>query len=154
MAHPDELADEISEARAKLVAFVTACSDEQWVASPLGEDDPRPVCLIVDHIADAYEYIGSWIEALAAGEEVSVNSRVVDDLNARHANVTTALSREAVSSHLDRSGDVIIGLVRRLEVGQLALGEGRVERLAQIASRHADDHRSDLEVALASRHPR
>ena len=33
----------------------------------------------------------------------------------------------------------------------LAAGDGRVRRLAQIAARHADDHRTEIEAALASR---
>ena len=145
---PDRLAREIMEARARLVAFVARCSDEDWVSSPLGSSDPRPVCLIVDHVADAYEYLSSWIGELVAGEPVTVDSDVVDALNAKHARASTALRRDEVLAHLERSGDAIIGLVGGLEIDQLASGEGRVERLAQIASRHADGHRSEMESAL------
>ena len=106
------------------------------------------MCLIVDHVADAYEYLGSWIEALVSGEAVTVDSDVVDGLNAKHADASTALSRAEVLAHLDGSGDAIIQLVSALDVEQLASDEGRVERLAQIAGRHADGHRSEIEDAL------
>jgi hypothetical protein len=148
VSDPDRLAREITEARARLVAFVAECSDEDWVSSPLGPSDPRPVCLIVDHVADAYEYLSSWIEALVSGEAVTVDSDVVDGLNAKHADVSTALGRAEVLAHLDGSGDAIIRLVSGLEFDQLALDEGRVELLAQIAGRHADGHRSEIEDAL------
>jgi hypothetical protein len=150
MTAPDELARAIAEARGRLVAFVAECSDEDWASSPLGPSDPRPVCLIVDHVADAYEYLRSWIEALVSGEPVTVDSDVVDELNAKHARDSTSLSREEVRAHLDRSGDEIIQLVGSLEADQLALGEGRVELMAKVASRHADNHRSEIEGALSS----
>jgi hypothetical protein len=145
---PEELAAEISEARGRLMAFVEQCSAADWVSSPLGSSDPRPVCVIVDHVADAYEYLGSWIGELVSGGKVTVDSGVVDELNAKHASASTALSRDDVLAHLDRSGDAIIRLVGSLEIDQLASGEGRVELLAKIASRHADGHRSEMEGAL------
>jgi len=41
-------------------------------------------------------------------------------------------------------------LVAGLSPADLAAGDGRVRRLAQIAARHADEHRSDIETALAA----
>ena len=149
MADPKDLSNEISEARARLIAFVLACSDEQWGSEPLGVADPRPVSVIVDHVADAYEYLGSWMKAMVAGEAVEVNSDMVDELNAIHASEATSLERVEVIEHLRRSGDEMIGFVSQLSVDQLAMGDGRVELFAQIAKRHADTHRSELEAALA-----
>src|ERR1700722_5343836 len=148
MTGPDRLASDIADSRAGLSDFVDGCSDEDWVSSPLGSSDPRPVCLIVDHVAHSYEYLGSWIEALVWGEGGAVDSDVVDALNSNHADSSTALSRAEVLAHLDESGDAIIRLVSGLGVDQLALDEGLVERFAQIAGRHADGHRSELEDAL------
>jgi hypothetical protein len=42
-------------------------------------------------------------------------------------------------------------LVAGLSAADLAAGDGRVRRLAQVAIRHADDHRSEIEAALAAR---
>jgi hypothetical protein len=38
-----------------------------------------------------------------------------------------------------------------LSAADLAAGDSRAERFAQIAIRHADDHRTDIEAALAAR---
>ena len=43
------------------------------------------------------------------------------------------------------------GVGRRRPAPHLAAGDGRVRRLAQVAIRHADDHRSEIEAALAAR---
>jgi hypothetical protein len=51
---------------------------------------------------------------------------------------------------LRRSGEAISVLVAGLSPGDLAAGDGRVRRLAQIAARHADEHRADIETALAA----
>lgn len=148
MVDPNDLAHEISEARGRLIAFVTRCSADQWVSEPMGSADPRPVSVIVDHVADSYEYLGSWMEAMVAGEAVEVNPDIVDELNAIHASRATSLERDEVIEHLRRSGDEMIGFVSRLTGDQLAMGDGRVELFAQIAQRHADAHRSELEAVV------
>jgi hypothetical protein len=40
--------------------------------------------------------------------------------------------------------------VARLEPAQLDAGDGRARRLARIAERHADGHRTEIETALAA----
>jgi hypothetical protein len=107
------------------------------------------VSLIVDHVADSYEYIGEWVKSLVGGGTVDVDTDDVDRLNAMHASNTTALSREEVIEHLNRSGDQFIDLVAGLTAEELAIGGGRVARMAQIAHRHADSHRSEIEAAFA-----
>ena len=56
-----ELAREVAAARQRLIEFVGRCPDAQWTARPLADDDPRTVGVIVDHVADAYEYLGSFV---------------------------------------------------------------------------------------------
>jgi len=144
-----ELAGAVAEARQRLLGFVQACSEEQWASAPLaGDDDPRTVAVVVDHVADAYEYLAGWIDALARGETPEVNRDVVDDLNARHAAAVTAPTRDAVTAHLARSGDAIVALISSLAPEQVAGDRGRVLRFAEIAARHADSHRAELEAAL------
>jgi hypothetical protein len=104
--------------------------------------------VIVDHVADAYEYLGSWMKDMIAGRRVDVDPDVVDELNSKHASNTTALERAEVIEHLQRSGDEMIELVSGLSADQLAMGDGQMERFAQIACRHASAHRSELEEAL------
>ena len=133
-----------------MIAFVSGCSDEDWRAAPLN-GDPRPVAVVVDHVAHAYEYLAGWMHQIVAGQRVEVNSEAVDALNAQHARDAAAVSKVEATGHLRHSGVAISGLVAGLSAADLAAEDGRVRRLAQIAARHADDHRADIEAALAAR---
>jgi hypothetical protein len=61
------------------------------------------------------------------------------------------VSQADATEHLHRSGAAISELVAGLSAADLTAGDGRVRRLAWIAVRHADDHRADIETALAAR---
>jgi hypothetical protein len=146
---PAQYASEIDGARERLVAFAGGCSAEQWSAAPL-DGDPRPVGVVVDHVAHAYEYLAGWMRQILDGQAVTVSSDVVDALNAEHAVRAAAVTRAETVEHLRRSGTAISKLVAGCSAADLQAGEGRVERLAQIAIRHADDHRTEIEAALAA----
>ncbi len=147
---PAACAAQIDAARDRLIGFVDGCTEEQWRAAPLAPDgDPRPVAVVVDHVADAYEYLAGWIRRIVAGEQVDVDSDVVDALNAEHATAAAAVTRAEATGHLRRSGAVISDLVGGLSAADLAVANGQILLLAQIAARHADNHRTDLEAALA-----
>ena len=141
---------DIDAARERMIGFVSGCTDEEWYAAPLN-GDPRPVAVVVDHVAHAYEYLAGWMRQIVAGQQVEVNSDVVDALNAQHARAAAVVSKAEATGHLRRSGAAISGLVAGLSAADLAAGDGRVRRLAQIAIRHADDHRTDIDTALAAR---
>jgi DinB superfamily len=144
-----DYARSIDEARQRLLRFAQQCTDADWRSAPV-DGDPRSVGVIVDHVAHAYEYLAGWIGDLAAGKPVDVNAGIVDDLNAEHAAEAASVTPAHVAGHLRSSGDALIALVSGLQPDQLDLGEGRVRRLATIAARHADDHRSDIEAGLAA----
>ena len=146
---PAQYAAGIDQARDRLIAFVESCTAEQWRAAPL-EGDPRPVGVVSDHVAHAYEYLATWMREILAGAAVTVNSDVVDALNAEHATAAAAVTPAETVAHLRRSGAAISALVAGCTAEDLKAGDGRVERLAQIAIRHADDHRSEIEAALAA----
>ena len=145
-----ELAAEITAARARLIEFVTRCTPDTWASCPLAEDDPRTVGVIVDHVADAYEYLRSWVSDLAHGDTIEVSPEIVDELNSRHAGIVVAPAPDATVDHLVRSGDALVALIESMDAEQLLRGDGRVTvaRLAEIAARHADSHRVELEAAL------
>jgi DinB superfamily len=147
---PAEFAAGIDAARDRLIGFVGGCTDADWRSAPL-DGDPRPVGVVVDHVAHAYEYLAGWMRQLVAGQPVEVNGEVVDALNAEHARAAASVSRTEATGHLHRSGTAISALVANLSAAELQAGDGRVQRLAQIAITHADDHRSDIETALAAR---
>jgi hypothetical protein len=146
---PAAYAADIEAARDRLIAFAAGCSEAQWRATPL-DGDPRPVAVVVDHVADSYEYLAGWIRQLVAGQPVDVTSEIVDDLNAEHAADAAAVSQADATDHLRRSGAAISALIAGLSADDLNAGDGRVQLFAQIAIRHADNHRTDIETALAA----
>ncbi len=152
MTHPASPADHaaaIAAARGRLLAFTASCSAGDWQARPLAaQGDDRTVGVIVDHVADAYDYIGAWLSAIVAGQDPQVGPELVDRFNAAHAIDAAAVTQGDAIAHLRRSGDVIIALVSSLSSGDLEQAGGRVGRLAQILARHPDDHRAEIEAAL------
>jgi hypothetical protein len=145
-----ELAQAVLAARERLIEFVRRCPEERWTSAPLADDDPRSVAVIVDHVADAYEYLGSFVAKLARGEPVEVSPEIVDELNARHSKAVLTPARDAVLDHLRRSGDRFVAIIEPITADQLGAGEGRVTitRFAEIAALHTDGHRVELEAAL------
>ena len=107
---PAQYAADIDAARERLVAFAAGCSPEQWRAAPL-EGDPRPVGVIVDHVAHAYDYMGGWMQRILAGEDMAVDGATVDALNAEHAVTAAAVTPDEAIEHLRRSGAAFSGLV-------------------------------------------
>jgi uncharacterized damage-inducible protein DinB len=146
---PARYAADIAEARQRLLEFVRGCDEGDWHAC-VAEGDPRPVGVIVDHVAHAYEYLTRWIRDILAGATVTVNAETVDELNEEHAAQAAGVSRAAAADHLMASGDTLIELVRGLTPADLDLGDGRVRRLTEVAIRHPDSHRSEIQSALAS----
>jgi len=146
---PAQHAQSIDDARQRLISLVQRCTDADWRTAPV-DGDPRPVGVIADHVADAYEYLAGYMGDLLTGQDVDVNAAIIDDLNAEHASDAGSVTPAHVTGHLRSSGDALIALIAGLEPGQLDLGDGRVRRFAIIAARHADDHRADIEAALAA----
>jgi hypothetical protein len=146
---PAQYASDIDAARERLVTFVSGCTDEQWKAAPLN-GDPRPVGVVVDHVAHSYEYLARWMRQVLAGEAVTVSGDEVDALNAEHAVRAAAVAPAEAVEHLRRSGAAISQLVAGCTNADLQAGDGRVERFTQIAIRHADSHRAEIEAGLAA----
>jgi hypothetical protein len=146
---PAAYAEAIHAARQRLLEFIARCPDDVWHSAPVA-GDPRPVAVIADHVAHAYEYLAGWISDVAAGKEVALSGELVDDLNAGHASGATFMTRDQVANHLRSSGDALMDLLSGLDEAQLDLDDGRIRRLATIAARHADGHRTEFESAPAS----
>jgi hypothetical protein len=147
---PEALAVDVAAARDRLIAFLGTCDPGQWRASVLGDGDPRPVGVVFDHVAHSYEYMGEWVTALVAGEDPQVDAALVDELNAGHAAAAVSASPTDVADHLRRSGDAFVALTRGLSREDLGLGRGRVRRIVEIAARHCDAHRTEVETGLAA----
>lgn len=148
-ATPAEAAQAIAAARDRIVQFARSCTGEQWAATALADGgDPRPVGVVIDHVGHAYEYIGDFIAAIVRGDAPQIDNDVIDALNAEHSANAVDVDAASAVGRLQRSGDALVTLVGSLSDEQLGLMQGRVRRLAQIAVRHADDHRTQLEEAL------
>jgi hypothetical protein len=146
---PSEHAAAITASLERLLAFVSACSDEDWHARPLrGSGDARPVSVIADHIANSYEYMTSWVREIAADGEPEVDVALIDRLNAEHARQAELVTQAEVAEHLRRSGDTFIATIAALAPSDLQRQHGQVRRFAEIATRHPDTHRSEIEKAL------
>jgi DinB superfamily len=151
---PAEHADLIAAARDRLLAFAAACTDQDWYARPLAASgDQRAVGVVVDHVAHAYEYMAGWLGEILAGRDPQVDVALVDRLNAGHALEAGQLTQAGAMEHLQRAGDAMIALIGGLAEADLDAGGGRVRRFAEIAARHPDNHRTDLEAALAAERP-
>ena len=144
---PAQYAADIDAARDRLIAFAASCPPEQWQAAPL-DGDPRSVGVIVDHVAHAYEYMGGWVRRILAGEDVAVDGAAVDALNAEHAVTAAAITPDQAIEHLRRSGTAFSDMVAGCGAEGLQAGAGRVARFAQIAIRHPDEHRAEIQAAL------
>jgi hypothetical protein len=148
---PAEHAERIAAARDRLIAFASACTDEVWYGRPLaGHGDERAVGVIVDHVADSYEFMGGWIEEILAGRDPHVDVALVDQLNADHATEAGQRTQAGAVEHLQRSGDALIALIGGLAEPDLEAGGGRVRMFAEISARHADNHRADIDAALGA----
>ena len=147
---PAQHAASIDAARQRLLSFVRQCPEDSWTAAPL-DGDPRPVGVVLDHVAHSYEYLTGWMQDILAGRPVEVSADIVDMHNAQHAEQRAGVSQAQAADRLRASGDILIALVAGLDASQLDAGEGRIAAFAQIAARHADSHRADIEAALAGR---
>jgi len=148
---PAQHAAVIAAALDRMLAFVEACPDRDWYATPLSDrNDARAVGVIADHVAHAYEYIASWIREIVAGADPHLDAAVVDELNALHASRAGQLTQYDAADHLRRSGADLIALISGLSAADLDRGNGRVRRFAEIAARHPDDHRTEIAEALRS----
>ena len=145
-----ELAVAVVRTRNALVRLVQECPEAEWAAQPFG-GDPRPLGVVVDHVAHAYTYLGRWVRELLDGGRVTISSEIVDALNAEHARSRAGVTRDEAVDHLFASGDAFAELIRPLEQEDLELDGGRVRRLAEIARHHAEDHRQAIEAALEQR---
>jgi hypothetical protein len=147
---PAEHAELIAAARDRLLAFATTCTDDTWHATPLASHgDHRTVGVIVDHVAHAYEYMGGWVREILAGDTPQLDAALVDRLNAAHATAAGTMTQAGAMEHLARSGDELIALIAGLTHEDMEAGGGRVRRFAEIAARHPDTHRTDVQEALA-----
>lgn len=147
---PEEYATDIGAARDRLVALARRCTDGDWCALLPGSEDLRPVGVIVDHVADAYRYLGDFVRATVEGQPPPVTAALIDEMNAQHASAAAGVTRDDAIAHLHSRGDAYVQLIAGLRAADLDIAEGWIRRFAEIGIRHADSHRLEIETGLSS----
>jgi DinB superfamily len=115
----DLLADRIEEGANLLAAFAEGLSDSEWQV-PVSDTDHRPVGGIVHHVATMYPIEIQVAEAVAGGNAVTdVSWEVVAQLNAKHAQEQSAVTKEAALQLLRLNSRAAAESVRALTDEQL-----------------------------------
>jgi hypothetical protein len=117
-AKGEELARQFEQINAEVIAFVEGCDEAAWKATCA--DDERSVGAVSAHIANAYRPVVGWVNALAAGQPVSITMDDIHGYNAQAAAADTARSQSDVADALRRNGAIAAGAIRQLSDVQLA----------------------------------
>jgi hypothetical protein len=106
------LADRIEEGAAGLAAFAEGLSELEW-RTPVSGSDRRPVGVIVHHVASVYPIEIDLARAIARGNAVTdVTWEVVAELNGKHAQENTAVTKAAAVELLRRKSREAAAAVR------------------------------------------
>jgi SAM-dependent methyltransferase len=108
------LADRLEEGAAALASLAQGLTEAEWRAPmPDSETDRRPVGVIVHHVASVYPVEIHLARAIAAGNAVQdVTWDVVAEMNARHLNDHTGVTKDAAIELLRRNSREAADAVR------------------------------------------
>jgi DinB superfamily len=113
------LADRIEEGAAGLAAFAEGLSEEEW-QTPTSPTDGRSVGVIVHHVASVYPLEVEAARAIASGQAVTeVTWEVIAQMNAKHAQEQTSLTKAATLELLRRNSSEAASAVREFTDEQL-----------------------------------
>jgi hypothetical protein len=108
----ESLADRIEEGAAGLAAFVEGLSEAEW-RTPVSATDRRSIGVIVHHVATVYPIEIDLARAIAGGKAVTdVTWEVVAELNAKHAQDRTCVTKAAALDLLSRNSREAAAAVR------------------------------------------
>jgi hypothetical protein len=153
MATGDELARELAESNAAVIAFAETCSPLEWTTQVPGEG--WPVAVLVHHIAEGHSLIEGWVGDMLSGAGVDENLDM-DAINARHAedyagvgvDETVFLLRKNCAGACEAIGSLGPEELEREAMFGPAGRLMSVEQIAGIAARHARGHLSSAKAAL------
>jgi hypothetical protein len=156
-APAEQLAVEVETANGEAIAFVEACSDDQWRTMVTGEQ--WPVGVVLHHVAVGHRLMIDWLGRARRGEDITITAAEIDADNARHARDFATVSRADTVAELRRHGAALARCLRELSAEELVVavpfgpGHGMAVTAAQLAPvsiRHCRDHLHDARVALES----
>jgi hypothetical protein len=156
-AGAEQMAVEVETVNDEAVAFVEACTDDQWRTLVTGED--WPVAVVLHHIAVGHLQMIDWLGRARRGEDISITAAEIDADNARHARDWAGVSRADTVDALRRHGAALAEYVRGLGPEELTVSVSfgpangmavTAAQLAPVSARHCRDHLDDARAALAS----
>jgi len=115
----ESLANRIEEGAAGLAAFAGTLSDAEWHI-PVSLSDPRPVGVIVHHVASVYPVEVEVARIVAGGTAVTdVTWEAVAEMNAKHAESQNEITKEATLELLRKNSREAAAAVRTFSDEQL-----------------------------------
>jgi hypothetical protein len=99
----DSLAERIKAGAAGLAAFAETLSAEQW-RTPLSATDPRPIGVVIHHVATVYPIEVGLARKIASGQPITdVTWELLAELNAKHAKDFGEVTKEVALALLARN---------------------------------------------------
>ena len=112
------LADRIEEGATALAAFAEGITAEEWTR-PVSKTDPRPVGVIVDHVANMYPIEIDAARVVASGKAFEVGWDAVAGVNAQHATEKAGVTKQAAIERLRKNSRDAAAVVRGFTDEQL-----------------------------------
>jgi hypothetical protein len=114
----EALADRLEQGARALEALACMLTDAEWQV-PLGHD-PRPVGVVVHHVASMYPLEMDLALVLAGGKPIdNVTWAMVDDINARHAREHAGARKAEAMALLRENSAAAAAAIRMLADEQL-----------------------------------
>lgn len=117
-ARAETLAERFEQVNAELLEVVEPLDEADWFRTCPGER--ATVAAVVSHVGGSYRAIGSWVQAVANGEELPALTReAIDEGNRRHAERHARRPKEEALAALRANAAVAAAMVRALDDAQL-----------------------------------
>src|SRR5262245_16757162 len=155
----DQLAVRFEEVNTELLTVIEPLDDEGWFMVCTGEQ--ATIAAVVSHVAGSYRAIGSWISAVAAGEEpMAITRAAIDEGNARHAERHAARPKDEALAALRTNAAAAAAIVRGLDddglgksafLTQFDRTMTTYELVDEILIGHPSEHLASIRSNLAER---
>ena len=115
------LASRLEEGARALAAFASTLDEAEWLTR-MSDTDPRPIGVVVHHVASVYPVEIELAQLLASGQAITgVTVADIHAMNARHAREFAGVSRADAFELLQRNSAAAASAIRALSDAQLDL---------------------------------